>query len=260
MTAQRLREIISITAVIWWIIVVILISIDVSKAYGQDVKTYIPERAYQYLPTVKSSSKRLMPYLSTPWYFAGLIEHESCISLKHSRCWSPTSELKTSREHGVGLGQITRAWRSDGTLRFDSLEEMRRRYPEELGEWNWSNAKERYDLQISAIVLMIRQNYDYLNKVDISYNRLAMSDAAYNGGLGNVNKARQACGLSANCDPDIWFDQVEKYMPQNRSALYGQRSAYDIVTHHVKDVLTVRMLKYQPYFEASISQKDYCTV
>lgn len=214
---------------------------------AQDVRTYIPTRAQEYLPIVKSEQRRLMPELSTPHYFGALIEHESCISLKHSRCWSPVSELKTQREQGVGFFQITRAYKKDGSLRFDTLSDLRKKYLTELKDLSWENIKTKPDLQIRAGMLLVKDNYRSLSKVPDSDNRLAMSDAAYNGGMGNVNKARKACGLAKGCDPNLWFGHVEKYMPQSRALLYGKRSAYDIVTHHVKDTMTVRLTKYKPF-------------
>jgi len=50
---------------------------------AQSVETYIPPQAFQYLPIVKTEAQRIIPEILTPWYFGGLIEHESCISLKH---------------------------------------------------------------------------------------------------------------------------------------------------------------------------------
>lgn len=85
------------------IIVTIYLSLLSFSVFGQNVKTYIPEQAFGHLPTLNKEINRILPGFETPHYFGGLIEHESCISLKHSRCWNAKSELRTSRERGAGL-------------------------------------------------------------------------------------------------------------------------------------------------------------
>lgn len=219
----------------------------VQDVSAQDVKTFIPTKAVPLLPVVQVEQNQYFSELPYPAYLGGLFEHESCISLKHSRCWSPTSELRTSREQGTGLAQLTRAWDTKGNLRFDTLTDLRRKHPEALKELTWDNIRERPDLQIRAGVLLVRENYKALYPVPNTFDRLAMADASYNGGLGNVKKGRTACGLAKGCDPNLWFNQTERYMPQSRAVLYGDRSAYNIVTHHPKDVLLTRQWKYRPY-------------
>lgn len=211
------------------------------------VKTYVPKNAFEHLPTVKKEQERLLPDFKYPEYFGGLIEHESCISLTHSRCWNSKSQLKTKREFGLGLGQITRAYNANGTIRFDSLSEMRRIYATELKEMSWNNIANRPDLQIRTIILMTIGNYNKFYTVKDEFERLAMTDAAYNGGVGHTLKERQQCGLKKNCDPQKWFGNVEKIIVKSTKPLYAGRSAFDINRHHVKDVLYTRMPKYKPY-------------
>jgi hypothetical protein len=228
----------------------LLVAILVSfSAMAQNVKTYIPPKANQYLPVVVIEAKRNLPELHSPWYFAGLIEHESCISLRHSRCWSPTSELKSAREQGVGLGQITRTYRPDGSIRFDSLSDLRRANMRELKELSWENVKQRPDLQIRGIVLMTKANYKQLYTITDQYERLAMTDQAYNAGLGRVKKNRLQCSLTRGCDPQKWFNHVERHCTASKKPLYAGRSACDIMSHHVHDTLLVRMPKYKPFFQ-----------
>jgi hypothetical protein len=179
-----------------------------------------------------------------------LIEHESCISLTHPRCWSPTSRLKSQREEGAGLGQLTRAWRSDGTLRFDALKEIRSTHPKELYELSWDNIYTRPDLQIRALVLKSRDNYNYYRPYSNNdLEALAFADAAYNGGVGGLDAERRACKLAPGCDHTKWFGNVELYCLKSKVALYGNRSACDINRYHVKDVLLTRINKYTLFFE-----------
>ena len=216
--------------------------------YGQDVRTYIPTKAYALLPIVKAESLRLMPDMHSPWYFGALMEHESCISLKHSRCMSPTSELLTKREQGVGISMITRAWNTDGTLRFDSLNDLRRRNMAELRELSWSNVKQRPDLQVRTLILLTKGNYDSLYTIKDQEARLDMADAAYNGGPSGLRKEILTCSLAANCNPQYWFGNVEKYCMKSKKPLYAGRSACDINRHHVSDVRHTRQDKYKLAF------------
>lgn len=216
-------------------------------SYGQNVKTYIPLAAFEYLPIVKKEADRIMPNSPSVAYFGALIEQESCISLKHKRCWRPQSELRTSRELGIGLGMITQAYRDDGSVRFDSLQEMRDKHRAELKELSWLTVKERPDLQIRAIMLMTRDNYTRLYMVKDPMARLAMTDAAYNGGYGGLSKERTACGLAKNCDPQYWFNHIEKFCLKGHRVLYGNRTACDINREHVHSALIVRLPKYENY-------------
>ena len=215
-----------------------------SVARAQDVRSYIPPAAQHYRGMLQAEYQAHWPDHPRPELLPALVEHESCITLRHSRCWNPASRLKSAREEGAGFGQITRAWRPDGTLRFDALAEMRERHPALRG-WSWANVYQRPDLQLRAVVLKVRGDYQALRVVADPVERLAMADAAYNGGLGGVNKERRACGLRAGCDPQRWFSHVEVTCLKSRAPLYGGRSACDINRHHVKDVLAVRSPKYR---------------
>jgi hypothetical protein len=215
-------------------------------ALAQDRSAYIPPRAQQYLPIVSEQMRELWPTMFAPHYVPALIEHESCISLTHSRCWSPKSQLKSHREEGAGLGQLTRAYRTDGSIRFDALAEARKLDPNGLNELRWETVYDRPDLQIRVIVLMSRSTWNRLTPLVTSeMPRLAMADAAYNGGLGGLLNERRACALKQGCDPQQWFGHVERTCLKSRAPLYGHRSACDINRHHVHDVLDVRMPKYK---------------
>lgn len=212
---------------------------------AQDVKTYIPAQAHQLLPVLAAERQAHWASHPDPGQLAALVEHESCITLKHSRCWNPSSRLKTAREEGAGLGMVTRAYRADGTLRFDALADLRGRHPA-LGDWSWENVYRRPDLQLRAVVLMSRDNFRTLAKlVPDPREALAMADAAYNGGLNGLQNERRACYRAPGCDPGRWFGHVELHCLKSRAALYAGRSACDINRHHVLDVTVVRTPKYR---------------
>lgn len=214
-------------------------------ARGQDVRTYIPAQAKTHLPTLAAQRAKLWPDHPTPAMLAALVEHESCLSLTHSRCWNPASRLKSAREEGAGLGQITRAYRADGSVRFDALQEMVERHPA-LADWSWSNVYQRPDLQLAAVVLKSRDNYVYFMRfARLPIDALRFGDAGYNGGNGGVQKDRMACGLVNGCDPKVWMGHVSLHCMKSKAALYGRRSACDINRHHVEDVTVTRWPKYR---------------
>ena len=211
--------------------------------FGRAAHAAVPERAHRHLPTLAAEIDRMWPDIPLRAYPAGLIEHESCISLKHSRCWSPTSRLRTQREEGAGLGQLTRTWRTDGSQRFDSLAEMRDAHPA-LRELDWSTIYQRPDLQMRALLAMSARNWRGLRGVTDPMQRLAMTDLSYNAGPGRATQDRRACQLTSGCDPQRWWGHVERTCTASRAVIYGNRSACDISRHHVADVLLVRAPKY----------------
>lgn len=214
-----------------------LLIVFASTAHAQ-----VPARAQLSLPLLSRELDAQWPDVPLRGYVAGLIEHESCITLTHPRCWAPTARLRTQREEGAGLGQLTRAWRPDGTLRFDALAELRDRHPA-LRELDWATVYQRPDLQLRALVIMSRSHYAALGVVVDSLQRLAMADAAYNGGLGGLQRERRACQMATGCDPGRWWGHVEHRCLKSRAPLYAGRSACDINRHHLADVLRVRSPK-----------------
>lgn len=158
--------------------------------------------------------------------------------------------MKSAREEGAGFFQITRAYKADGRIRFDALEELRTKYKSELYELNWQNIYTRPDLQIRAGILKSKENFKLfvVNAHDLE-EALAFADAAYNGGIKGVNDERRACVLTKGCDSSKWFGHTELLCLKSKVALYGQRSACDINRHHVQDVIRIRANKYAPYFK-----------
>jgi hypothetical protein len=214
------------------------------RASAQDLRTYIPPQAHQYLPTLAAEQAQHFPETPHRGYAGALIEHESgCFALR-KKCWNPRSELKSAREQGAGLGQITRAYRPDGSQRFDALQEMVDRYPQLRG-WSWGNVFERPEMQIRAVVLKVRDDFRWFARDGVDpLEALKFADAAYNGGRRGVDQERRACRLKPGCDPGRWVGHVEHLCMKSRAPLYGNRSACDINRHHVHDVFA-RAGKYQ---------------
>jgi len=231
-----------------FLLVTLLLLQSVSANSQINVKTYIPPHAFEHKETIERELDNFFPNIPDYNYVPALIEHESCISLKHSRCWKSTSELKSAREQGVGLGQVTRAFREDGSVRFDTLTNLKNMYRNELKEASWDIIKNRPDLQIRMIVLLLKNDYKGLYAVKNDMPRLHFTDSAYNGGIRDVHRSRRACGLANNCDPQFWFENTERYIAKSPKVLYGNRSSIDINKYHVYDIFRVRLPKYQKYY------------
>lgn len=204
--------------------------------------TEIPQGFLKYGFTLKAEQEHYWPSHPQPYLLPSLVEQESCTTLHSHSCWNPSARLKSAREEGAGMGQITRAFRPDGSIRFDALADMRRRYSSALGDWSWGNVYTRPDLQLRAIVLM---SHDAAEPFREAQDSLKFGDAAYNGGIEGVQRERRACALSSGCDARIWFGNVEAHCLKSRQPLYGNKNACDINREHVHNVFLVRAEKYK---------------
>ena len=201
----------------------------------------LPPGAVQHLPTLSAEIDARWQHLPLRSALAAQIEQESN--------WKTHAELKTSREYGFGLGQFTRAYKADGSVRFDAWREMRASDPSLRG-WTWAK---RFDptYQLRAVVLKNRGNYAKLRPgAQDGYNALAMADAAYNCGLGCVQARRRLCAQVPGCDPRQWFGHVALRSTQSKAKWHGYGlSAHDITNQHVKNAMVVRRPKYAAYFK-----------
>ena len=203
-----------------------------------------PARALPLLPMLIEQQQVYWPSMPHPEALGAQVEQETCPSLTSRQCWSPTAELRTSREQGVGLGQLTRAFRADGSTRFDALAEIRQSFPVDLAGLSWEN---RYDptLQLRALVLKDLQNYRQITGTSQTYERMAMTMAAYNGGMGGLASDRRACAGTEGCDPGVWFGHVERTSLKAKSAVPGYgKSFFAINREYVANVMRVRIKRY----------------
>jgi hypothetical protein len=229
-------------------IVFFLILLVSYSVYGRTTPP-IPPQAFDHKETIENEIINHFPNIPTKNYVPALIEHESCLSLTHSRCWRPTSRrYLPGKEEGVGLGQITRTWRQDGTIRFDSLTAMRNQYRRELHELTWGNVQERPDLQIRLIVLMIRDEFRAFSDIQDPMVRLQFSNAAYNGGRNLIKRERQVCHLSQGCDASKWFGNAENHCIRSTLPRGNERSPCEINRHHTRDVFTFRLPRYEAMY------------
>ena len=208
----------------------------------------IPKGAVKYLPELVSVQQDIWPSAPMPSFLAAQVEQESCITLTHSKCWNPRAELKTSRENGIGFGQFTRAYKADGSIRFDKISELAAAH-ESLRGWSWAN---RYDphYQLTAIVEMDKGIFNRQKGAATDRDRLSFTLSAYNGGEAGVLQDRRLCANTRGCDSTRWKGHVANTSLKSKVPHPGyKKSFYAINREYVTNVLEVRRPKYDPYFK-----------
>lgn len=207
----------------------------------------VPKNAEQYLPVLRGIQVEKWPDAPIPSFLGAQVEKESCVTLKSARCWSPKAQLKTSREYGFGLGQITIAYNRDGSVRFNNFEALKKQRAD-LSGWTWDN---RFDAryQLLALVDMDHGIYGRQRAAATDIDRLAFTLSAYNGGEGGVLQDRRLCGNTDGCDSARWFGNVEHTSLKAKRAVpgYGQ-SFFAVNRGYVHEIIFDRRPKYEPYF------------
>lgn len=211
--------------------------------YTCSARGELPPGAVQYLPLLKAEQQKYWPDMPAPHTLAGQVEQETCISLRHRKCWNPRAELKTSREYGFGFGQITRAYNPDGSIRFDTFSELAGLHPD-LRKWRW---EERYDpvMQLRALVLKDRRLFGRFPAATDA-DALAFMLAPYNGGTGGLIQDVKLCEASPGCDATRWFGHVEHHSRKSRKKWQGYgKSAFEINREYVANILGFRRDRYR---------------
>lgn len=198
----------------------------------------IPELAKVYVPVLVAIINSMWPSLTDKAVLAGQVEQETCISLTHKKCWNPRAELKTSREYGFGLGQLT------VTPKFNNFIAAKE-WDKSLSGWQWED-RFNADMQLRALVAYDRNLYRQIRFGATERDKLAFTFSAYNGGLGGLLKDRRMCVAIKGCDPERWFGNIEKNSFRAKTATKGYgKSFFEINREYVKNILDVRSLKYR---------------
>jgi hypothetical protein len=206
---------------------------------GQVRAGELPPGAVRHLPVLAAEQRAHWPAADLPT-LAAQVEQESCISLRHSKCWTPFAELRTARERGVGLGQITK------TANMDNLTALVLRHPRELAGWSWDSPS-LYDpaLQARGLVLLNRDNWPVTEGAASDVDRWAMVLTAYNGGAGRVRSDRRLCAGTRGCDPSRWWGHAEhtSLLPKQPVSGYG-KSFFHINREYSRLILLERRARY----------------
>jgi hypothetical protein len=197
----------------------------------------LPKLAALYAPVLMAQIAALWPAMPAPSLMGAQVEQETCVTLTSTRCWNPRTELKTSREYGFGLGQLTI------TPSFNNFTAART-WDASLKNWQWPD---RFDpkMQLKALVAYDRNLFHSITFGTTSDDKLQFMFAAYNGGLGGLINDRHVCMATKGCDPSKWFGNVENTSLKAKVAVkgYGQ-SFFQINRGYVHSIWFDRRPRY----------------
>jgi hypothetical protein len=196
----------------------------------------LPGDAPQLIPLLKVEMATYWPTVTPRAWIPAVIEQESL--------WRLRAQLKTDRELGCGLGQFTKAFNADGSVRFDALTETKRLDPS-LAAWDWRDCANA-QFQLRAVVLKLKSHERQCAPL-MATNRdvKACNAASYNGGGGSVVKRVRACQAQAGCDPRQWFGHLDAQCPQSRVRHAGYAESFCEINSKYPGRVEARMPKYE---------------
>lgn len=199
----------------------------------------------KYLPVLSREIDKYWKDAPVRSVFAAQVRQETCPSLKSKKCWSPFAELKTDREYGFGLGQIT------VTKSFDNFREARK-LDSSLKSWAWED-RYKAEFQLRTLVLTNKVNYGFFLRDSSPLNALAFMFAAYNGGRGGVLSDRAVCRATLGCSPGVWFGNVERTSRKAKVAANGYgKSFFEINREYVRHICIEYPARYSEYFQEDL--------
>ncbi len=202
-----------------------------SPVWGQS----IPNDGEKLLPLVRSEIDRNWSDLSPREFIPALIEQESLFKVG--------AKLQTAHEFGCGLGQFTKAYNADGTIRFDALTEAKL-LDRSLEGWTWRDCF-NVTYQLRATVLKLRSNDRACSTYMLDpLNSKLCAAATYNGGARSATKRVRACRLKAGCDPRVWAGNLELQCPQSRKKVAGYGEDFCTINSKYPKRVFDRMSKY----------------
>lgn len=213
--------------------VIMLLSVIILSSTGHAAE--IPERAKKLLPVLAAAIERHWPDMPLREIPAGQIEQESS--------WKADAELKTSREHGRGLVQLTIAYRADGSERFNSYRDALRHY-RDLKSWDWETDPYNVEYQLSYLVLQDRANYARVVNLGFfePFQTWQAALVCYNAGPGRVLK-RRAVALSQQVPVNRWDGGLASVHGADEERILYSRPLWQAVNEYPAKILA-RSAKY----------------
>lgn len=200
----------------------------------------VPKNFLTHHETFIKAVKSTWADVPIPTAIAALFEQETCYNLKHSKCWSTYAELKTNREYGFGLGQLT------VTSKFNAWNEAKA-LDKRLKDWDWED-RFNAEFQMIAGIAMLKRNYNIFKYAVNDIERFAFATASYNGGIGGIQADQRVCRNTKGCNEWVWFGNVENTSLKAKTALKGYgKSFFEINREHTHNIFKVRRFKYEPF-------------
>ena len=192
------------------------------------------DQARPYLPTLSQAIDAQWPAMPLRHIPAGQIEQESS--------WKEKATLKTSRELGRGLVQMTIAYDKTGKERFNIYRDAARM--RQLAAWDWQRDPYNIRYQLTFLVLQDRSNFARVRPYTVNDTEaLKCALVCYNAGTGRWlsrrNNARRL-GLPA----DRWDGGLDGAYSKGEAALLYGRPLYQAVNEYPR-VVFKRANKYQ---------------
>ena len=171
------------------------------------------DRAKPYVSTFKTAATQAWPSMPLSYIPAGQVEQESD--------WNPKATLKTSRELGRGLAQITIAYDAKGNVRFNNFLDLVRN--KAMNGWNWKDDPYNAKYQLMSLFLTDHQNFVQVRKFTMNDEEAWKCGlVCYNAGSGRWLSRRKAARTSG-APADRWTGGLENvHNSGENQALYGQ--------------------------------------
>jgi hypothetical protein len=203
-----------ISAAITWIgLAILIVAIMVLAIPKLSIGAQISDRARPYLPVLTSAINEQWPAMPQREMAAGQTEQESS--------WKQTATLKTSRELGRGLVQLTIAYNKDGKERFNAYQDAVRL--KALSKWDWRNDPYNARYQLTYLVLTDKANFATVRRYMVNdVETWKASLVCYNAGQGRW-LARKAMAKQMGLPVDRWTGGLEQaHGTRENSILYGR--------------------------------------
>jgi hypothetical protein len=192
------------------------------------------DNARPYLPVLSQSIDRSWPALQLRHIPAGQIEQESS--------WKTHATLKTSRELGRGLVQMTIAYDKSGRERFNIYRDAVRN--KQLAAWDWQRDPYNVPYQMSFLILQDHGNFAQVRPYcDNDSEAWKCALVCYNAGEGRwLARLRQA--RRSGAPTGRWDGGLDHAYSRGETALLYGRPLYEAVNEYPR-VIFKRAAKYQ---------------
>jgi hypothetical protein len=188
------------------------------------------------IPALTQATNMYWPTIPRREFTAGVVEQESLMKID--------AHLRTSREHGCGIGQFTIAYNKDGSVRFDALEEAKK-LDKSLAGWSWSDCA-NLTYQANATVLSSKAGYRDCEAIMANSDQaLKCVGAKHNGGAGSINNRIRKCRAVKGCDPKMWDGNLELHCPQSKTKVAGYGESFCETNSRYPGRVFARMKKYE---------------